>query len=145
MEKQKGGYPVNWFRVCVDSCGPVIAGRVISPMCKEEIGFVGLGEMVLRMDKLFDNMGYPQAFQDKRSFEKVQCGGNVYRGIPEPVFSTEVLRQSSGMVCTYDISVESRRNTSWQGVLWDINGERLADFNGEVQLLDHLEKRIREE
>uniref|UniRef100_UPI004056EE78 hypothetical protein n=1 Tax=Acetatifactor sp. TaxID=1872090 RepID=UPI004056EE78 len=140
MEQNKRNYPINMFRVCIDIGGKDAKGRVYSPMCEEEMIFTGIGELVLKMDKLFDSKGYPQAFQDKRSFENAKKTDNAYRGIPKAVRVAESILDKSGEHCTYDIAVESRRNTSWQGVIYDADGVEQGDFHGEMELLEKLTK-----
>lgn len=138
MEQSKRVYSVNMFRVCTDVCGEYISGSAHSPLCKEEIAFTGIGELLLKMDKLFDSIGYPQAFQNKRSFEDVKSIDNAYRGIPKPVRKDEDIFGKHGKLCTYDVEVTSRRNTSWQGIIYDTDGVEKARFDGEVKLLEKL-------
>ena len=76
-------YPLNAFRICADKIEDDVKGRVYSPMKMECISFSGMGELLVKMDELFDQVGYPQAFQDKRSFEQGRERVNLYRGIPE--------------------------------------------------------------
>lgn len=129
---------MNMFRVCIDTCAGDISGYAHSPLCEEEIVFTGIGELLLKMDKLFDSVGYPQGFQDKRSFENEKRGDNAYRGIPRAVRQTENILEQIGGCCTFDIMVESRRNTSWQGAIYDGEGCEHGRFNGEVELLEKL-------
>lgn len=138
MENNKRFYSVNMFRVCIDTYQEDISGSVYSPLSVDEIAFTGIGELLLKMDKLFDAIGYPQAFQDKRSFEGGKKLGNSYKGIPKAVRSVDSILDKTGESCTYDIEVVSRRNTSWQGVIYDVNGNEQGKFNGEVQLLEKL-------
>lgn len=138
MEQKKKVYPINRFRVCIDSGEGDVRGRVYSPLCTEEIPFTGIGELLLKMDKLFDSMGYPQAFQDKRSFENSKKTDNLYRGIPKALRDSESILEKSGEHCTYDIAVESRRYTSWQGMIYDTKGCEQGSFHGEMELLEKL-------
>ncbi len=140
MDKSKRFYSVNMFRVCIDAYQGDISGRIYSPMSVKEITFAEIGELLLKMDKLFDSIGYPQAFQNKRSFEDERQIDNAYRGIPKAVRDAESILDKSGECCTYDIQVISRRNTSWQGVIYGTDGAELGEFNGEVELLEQLTK-----
>lgn len=138
MEQSKSTYSVNMFRICIDVCGEYISGSAHSPLCREEIAFTGIGELLLKMDKLFDSIGYPQAFQNKRSFEEIKSADNAYRGIPKPIRTAEEILEKCGELCTYDIEVISRRNTSWQGIIYDTDGAEKARFDGDVKLLEKL-------
>lgn len=138
MDHSKRYYSVNMFRVCIDSYREDISGRVYSPMSVDEISFVGISQLLLKMDKLFDDVGYPQAFQNKRSFEEKTQAGNAYRGIPKAVRPVESILDKEGQCYTCDVVVESRRNTSWQGRICEADGTELGKFNGEVELLEQL-------
>lgn len=138
MEDREQNFLANMFRVCIDSYQEDISGRAYSPLCEEDISFVGIGELLLKMDRLFDYMGYPQAFQNKRSFEEAPEYMNAYRGIPQNVRGIDSILQQKGRHATYDISVESRRNTSWQGIIYNMDGTEQGEFSGEVELLAKL-------
>lgn len=142
MESGKRFYSPNMFRVCIDACKEDINGRAYSPILAGEIPFSGFGELLLKMDKLFDSIGYPQAFQDKRSFEKERSSTNTYRGIPKMVQDVSSILEQTGKCRTYDIAVVSRRNTSWQGILFDAGGMECGKFDGEVELLEKLTQLI---
>lgn len=127
-------FPPNAFRVCVDDRGNDIIGRVYSPLSESEILFEGIEQLLLKMDKVFDEAGYPQAFQSKRSFEE-QTPGNAYRGIPQALLQPEVIAAQKGRRNTFDFVVESRRNSSWQGYITVLEtGERHV-FQGDMDLL----------
>lgn len=138
MEDRKRFYSSNMFRVCIDTYRTDIRGRAYSPLYEGEIKFHGIGQLLVKMDKLFDRIGYPQAFQNKRSFGGERNTGNAYRGVPENVRDTEDILRQMGEHCTYDVAVESRRNTSWQGIIFDSEGNEQGRFDGEVELLAKL-------
>lgn len=138
MDCSRRFYPVNMFRVCIDTYRGDVSGWAYSPMCEDGVAFSGIGELLLKMDKLFDSIGYPQAFQNKRSFEEGKPLGNLYRGIPKPVRKNEDILDKCGKLCTYDVAVESRHNTSWQGTVYDTEGRDVGRFDGEVELLEKL-------
>jgi len=128
-------YPLNAFRICADVISDDVEGRVFSPLKAESISFRGMGELLVKMDELFDRVGYPQAFQDKRSFDKDKERVNLYRGIPEGELKPADIIRESGKVRTFDVVVNSRKNTSWQGCVQTDDGTVLGDFDGEIALL----------
>ena len=135
MTAAKKYFPPNAFRVCVDDLRDDIAGRIYSPLVAEAILFVSIGELLVKMDELFDRYGYPQAFQDKRSFDSAKEQGNLYRGMPKAEQDDEKILSQVGREGTFDVLVKSRKNTSWQGSLYNKEGTLLKEFNGEVELL----------
>lgn len=140
MEDRKRSYFTNMFRICIDSYEEDIRGRAYSLLCEDEIPFIGCSNLLVKMDRLFDRIGYPQAFHDKRSFDKERNEANAYRGIPKPVRDAQSILQQTGTCYTYDVAVESRRNASWQGIVFDSEGKEQGRFNGEVELLAMLAK-----
>jgi len=138
MESQKPYYPVNMFRVCVDESDRDIQGRVYTPLKEECVPFAGIGELLLEMDQLFDSIGFPQGFQHKRSFEKDGERNNFYHGIPKPMLQPEWIQKQRGFLETFDIQVNSRRNTGWQGRICNAEGVSIAQFDSELQLISLL-------
>ena len=142
MKQSHSYYPLNSFRICVDSIENCMMGRAFSPLKKEEISFSELGELVIKMDELFDFMGYPQAFQDKRSFVTKKNQWNLYKGIPKSVLEQNAIFDKKGILITLDILVITRKNSSWQGEIYDEEGNFIHQFTGEVDLLNEISNRI---
>jgi len=128
-------YPLNAFRICADKIDGDVSGRVFSPLQEESVSFLGMGELLVKMDELFDRVGYPQAFQDKRSFDNDRERTNLYRGIPDGERKPGDIISQFGDVKTYDVVVTTRKNTSWQGSVQTDDGTVLGDFDGEIALL----------
>ena len=131
-------YPLNAFRICADKIDGDVSGRVFSPLQEESVSFLGMGELLVKMDELFDRVGYPQAFQDKRSFDGIKEHTNLYRGIPEGEMSPALILEQTGEQKTFDVLVISRKNTSWQGELYNEDNAFLKSFNGEIELLESI-------
>ena len=133
-------YPPNAFRICADKIAEDVEGRVISPLCKEDIMFLGMGELLVKMDELFDSVGYPQAYQDKRSFDRDKGRVNAYRGIPQGMRKPKEIIGQAGDGITLDVVVASRKNASWQGEIYNVEGRFLGGFSGEIELLESIIK-----
>lgn len=133
-------FPPNIFRICIDRKQNDIEGRAFTPLADEAIAFNGLGNLILKMDLIFDKSGYPQSYQDKRSFGREKTAGNSYRGVPKSVLDDAVIAEQSGEVLTCDVLVKSRMNTSWQGYVFDGEGERVGEFSGEIELIEQILK-----
>lgn len=127
---------MNSFRVCVDGQENDIFGRVYSPLSARELSFDGIEQLLVKMDRIFDEAGYPQSFQDKRSFDDTE--GNHYQGRPQRCLDEEIILQAAGKTGTYDVLVDSRRNASWQGKVTRLPGGEVFVFLGEMELLKYL-------
>ncbi len=135
-------YPANGFRICVDTEEQDMAGRIYSLLVPEVITYSGWNELFLKMDAVFDQVGYPQAFQEKRSF----TGGTKaasYQGSPKLLQPREAVTHERGLLWTVDVVVISRRDTSWQGIVYDLDRQELGQFDGELGLMKILEQRER--
>ena len=134
--------PANGFRICVDTEEQDMAGRIYSLLVPEVITYSGWNELFLKMDAVFDQVGYPQAFQEKRSF----TGGTKaasYQGSPKLLQPYEAVTHERGLLWTVDVVVISRRDTSWQGIVYDLDRQELGQFDGELGLMKILEQRER--
>ena len=138
MEETRQFYAANQFRLCVDEVKTGIKGRVYTPLAEKEFSFSDMGEVLLKMDKIFDVAGYPQGFQTKRTFDVLKNGENAYRGVPKPLLDPAAIRQQQGRCATYDVRVLSRRNTTWQGEIYNLSGEKQGHFKGEVGFVSLL-------
>lgn len=135
-------YPANGFRICVDTEEQDMAGRIYSLLVPEVITYSGWNELFLKMDAVFDQVGYPQAFQEKRSF----TGGTKaasYQGSPKLLQPYEAVTHERGLLWTVDVVVISRRDASWQGIVYDLDRQELGQFDGELGLMKILEQRER--
>lgn len=135
-------YPANGFRICVDTEEQDMTGRIYSLLVPEVITYSGWNELFLKMDAVFDRVGYPQAFQEKRSF----TGGTKaasYQGSPKLLQSYEAVTHERGLLWTVDVVVISRRDTSWQGIVYDLDRQEIGQFDGELGLMKILEQRER--
>lgn len=140
-EKKEQVFPMNAVRLCVDKYGADMQGRIYSRMSEEPLIFANCSEMLLKADALFDERGYPQTFQEKRSFqERESCPGKY--AVPEPLLSSEELRSQKGIYYTLDIIVWSRRRAGWQGMILYEDGSRAARFQSELELLECISREL---
>lgn len=126
-------YPVNAIRVCIDAYDGDISGRIYSKMCEAPLRFQNCSELFLRADKLFDDCGYPQSYQEKRDFRKAEIRARYAR--PQVRLADEEIRSHIGKYRTVDILVRSRRQAGWQGVILGNESEAPAEFGSEMELL----------
>lgn len=134
MELNCHYYPANAFRICIDSAGKNVRGRIYTPLFKGEIPFVGM-ESLMKMDELFDKVGYPQAYQDKRSFDEDEEKNNLYSGRPDTELEPSEIVSKTGEKLTFDVVVNTRQNTSWQGIIYETGVKKISEFNSEVELV----------
>lgn len=127
-------YPLNGVRICINEKKPAILGLAYSPLSENPIEFSDIGQLMISLDALFDKVGYPQSFQDKRSFTESESG-NRYKGRPDAKTPGSDILSKSGEVATFDLVIDSRHDSSWQGAVSSANGELLGSFVGDMDLL----------
>lgn len=113
--------------VCVDSYNEkVMQGRIYNPFLGGNIKFNGLMSFILAMEELLDDMKYPQAYEEKRSF-----GTDRTYMIDKRNELTDVRGEEE----TFGIKILFRQNASWQGsILWDKCG-REQSFRSVLELV----------
>ena len=127
-------FPMNMIRLCVDGYSEDLTGRAYSKLLLVPLFFSGCVGVLLSMDELFDRVGYPQAFQARRSFHSLgKLKGSIH--IPSRVMDDEEMEKQSGSRRTFDIVVQSRRQSSWQGILMDPGRTSVKKFHSEMELL----------
>lgn len=140
MEEKKKAriYPANSIRVCVDSDDEdAFRGKFYSKMNRGPVSFRDFGELIVLADKLFDKRGYPQTFQEKRSFRRT-AAERVHYAAPEIFLSDEEILGQQGEQRTFDILVQSRRRAGWQGVLLGADGI-MHEYRSEMELLKEID------
>ncbi|HIR28719.1 MAG TPA: hypothetical protein IAB84_12195 [Candidatus Choladousia intestinigallinarum] len=134
--------PKGTLRMCVDKEEDgIYSGRIYTKFRKEEFPFHNMGEILLIGEKIFNEAGFPMAFQEKRTFVKNKTEGNKR---PEGLVMTDQeLRAFRGKIYTADIIVTTRRRCGWQGMFSEESG-RQEPFGSEMQLLELMVKALKD-
>lgn len=139
-------YPSTAIRVCVDEInGSQISGRAYCAQIANTFYFNDIVELVLEMENIFDERGYPDAFQIKRSLIPKE---------PEIIpFDQKLARQKQmrqncnipqdmGKRATFLVYVMSRRNSSWQGRVEWIDDGGITQFSSALEFLRAADNRF---
>lgn len=127
-------FSMNMARVCIDGFDTDLSGRVYSKQSRTPLRFSGYCGMLLQMDDMFDRTGYPEAFHETRSFRARPFSGSARAALMEQADDEELQRQS-GSRATFDLIVQSRRRSGWQGILMCPERLRGIRFRSELELL----------
>ena len=120
--------------VCIDSWdNGVCTGRLIHRELPEPIGFCGVMQFLLEMERLLDDMQFPEPFAKTRSFTQ---------GTPAPSVSAQDTQK--GRVATFNLRVLFRQNASWQGSLQWLEGHQEMSFRSVLELLLLLNSTVEE-
>lgn len=127
-------FPMNMIRLCIDGYGNDLSGRVYSKLILMPLLFSGCSGMLLQMDDVFEQVGYPQAFQVRRTFFKPKKLRGSIR-IPKHLLDDTEIEKQRGECRTFDIIVQSRNQSGWQGILLDMERTSAKKFKSEMELL----------
>lgn len=134
---RKNNLPVSTLLICTDETKEKNRqGRAYCRLFRECVYFWDLGELLLKADKMFDEVGYPQAYQQSASFAKKGAHPAVY--IPDLYFSETEFQKKQGKISTEYVIIKSRRKSGWQGTYINCKGEPV-DFISEMELLRYMD------
>ena len=127
----------NVFRttlVCIDSYeNKVLSGKIINPCYEDCVPFKSTIEFLLGMERLLEEMNWPQSFSSKRSFKKVEEASVC------PLGASFVKK---GKIATFSIRVLFRQNSSWQGsLLWHEKNQG-ESFRSVLELLTLIDSAL---
>lgn len=139
-------YPATAIRVCVDEINnSVISGRLYCAQLDDVLNFKDVNELLLGMEKIFDERGYPEPFQRKRSFlKKAVLRISHDDKIKKQAIMREkrTVSQAVGERATFLVYVMTRLDSSWQGRVEWLQNDESNSFSSEVELLGMINKRL---
>ena len=137
MTAKMWGNEYRTTMICIDSYDKSVpVGRLYNQFCPEGFHFHGAIDLVKKMEAMLDQMNFPQSFSAVRSFAEkpvVNLGGA----------SEEIAHK--GKVATFATKVLFRQNTSWQGSVSWMEGQREEAFRSVLELLLLIDSAISEE
>lgn len=139
MRRRKLSENMMW--ICVDQYEDyAIKGRLYSVMKKGSICFNDFDQLVLRADALFDEIEYPQSFQEKRSFKESSKKVEFTKARRGPQQTDDQVGVHQGNCFTGIIMVVTRQYANWQGCVMDPSFQVLFQFHDVIELMRNLAK-----
>ena len=140
----------NIVNLCMDSYGgKEQQGRLYHLYTAEAVPFSSLLEAMDRMDRLYDMLDLPQACTRLRSFQenrgerkKDRAEGKETIALPERgkkdikrVETFDKVTEHRGKDATFLIRVKYRQNSSWQGEVTWVDGQKREYFRSALELI----------
>ncbi|WP_408070434.1 hypothetical protein [Butyrivibrio sp. JL13D10] len=130
-------YGKNLICVCVNEASDGdINGVLWTPYEEDSLPFNSGYEMVMLMDRLYDNWDFPQRTTSYRSFGQKDRSRDYHN--PNSIRKREPIRSLKtyrGEKATFIVHVKFRQNSSWQGqVLWS-EKKKKVHFRSALELL----------
>ena len=113
--------------ICIDRYeNRVPEGRFYNPHYSEGVRFYGVIDLLVKLDRMLDEMQFPIPYTTVRSFANV------------PPLEAELMDKEEcreGNVATLAVRILFRQNTSWQGSMVWIEGNREESFRSVLEFL----------
>mgnify|MGYP001100720864 CR=1 FL=1 len=119
---------------CVNQCGPNgIQGELYHLYSDEPIRYRDAFEMLILMEKFYDNLNFPMASTETRSFSKRKPSSNRKEMIK--MEQDEKLLKVKGSKGTFLIQVQYRQNATWQGKVVCADENKTQYFRSTLELM----------
>ena len=107
----------------------------------ESVPFSGIGQMVLRMEKLYDYLRFPYPGTNSRTFgeEKKLTRMTEER---KKVMSDDALLSKHGDIGTFIVRVQHRQNSSWQGRITWMEEDKTVQFRSVWEMIKLIESAV---
>ena len=141
----------NGVVLCIDSLNSWgCSGRFYHSWQKEAVAFNSLGEMLFRMEELFDALNFPHRGNKERNFiEPEHPEAGVRRPTlaekGEKVVSDKELLSHHGQSETFIVRVQHRQNNTWQGRITWADRNKTLTFRSIWEMVHLMENAIYED
>lgn len=144
-------YGSNTVNLCVDICnGEVQRGKLYHLYTGEPILFSSLLQALMRINDLYDELQFPQAQTELRSFlTGRRSGPRGNTGAPgaekKEIFEMEGFEEMikhRGSRATFLIRVQYRQHASWQGEVTWVDQQRTENFRSALELIKLLDSAL---
>lgn len=131
----------NGIVLCINSRSEnSIGGEFFHSYSRESIPFQDLQEAVLKIDRFYEKLGFPQRGNKERRFSG--ASGDVRREEMIKVMNDEELLKKHGDYGTFIVRVQHCQNCSWQGqVVWVDKKETLY-FRSALELIKMIDAAV---
>ena len=121
-----------------------LAGEFYHSYSTEPVPFQGIGQMTLRMEKLYDWLHFPFPGVSSRSFLPDKRPAETNTIIPErkKIMSDEMLLTKHGEIGTFIVRVQHRQNSSWQGRITWMEEDKTVQFRSVWEMIKLIESAV---
>lgn len=134
---------IPYYEICIDEKkADNISGRMYCGITPEGLVFKGVEELAFEMEKIMDQIKFPEATMDKRSFAKMQPPMRVPLNTilddqkEMRKFNPHVNRGEKG---TLIVQIKFRQHASWQGIAKWVEKEETYQIGSELELFEVMD------
>jgi len=125
--------------VCVDSYEDTcMTGMLYHSSLDEGKSFGDLMQMILMIEKIIEDTGFPKPTTEKRSFVVQDVSGkapNIASEEKQAIEAEHDFESIKGEVGTFKIKVMFRQHASWQGSVSWLEGDKTETFRSALELI----------
>lgn len=141
-----GMHSPNLICICVDTkTRGEYAGRLWHQYEDRSVSYLGMTDLVRKMDALYDEWNFPQSSTRNRSFmNPPEQGQRTNRKEVQKKMDTSRIQDKHGDMGTFLVHVKYRQNSTWQGeVLWAEKKKRQY-FRSALELIKLMDSALDE-
>jgi len=118
-----------------------LSGEFYHSYSTQGVPFSGLGQMILRMEKLYDDLRFPFPGTNSRTFGKEKP---LTRTTEEriKIMSDDALLSKHGDIGTFIVRVQHRQNSSWQGRITWMEEDKTVQFRSVWEMVKLIESAV---
>ena len=118
-----------------------LGGEFFHSYSEAPVPFQGIGQMTLRMEKLYDWLRFPHPGTNSRSFgEMPKPDGRIHER--KRIMKDETLLAKHGDIGTFIVRVQHRQNSSWQGRITWMEEDRTIQFRSVWEMIKLIESAV---
>lgn len=137
-------YAPNVVCICADKLTETsCSGRLYTRYDSTSESFDDISALLLKIDRFFDKINYPEASTRSRSFNEDKTGSMHPRKINlEASVSGDEFLKNKGKIATFFVRVQSRQNSTWQGVFWWAEKDTETEFVSALDVLKLIDRAV---
>ena len=133
----------NLLTICINEVeAGELQGEFYHYYSEEPVPFFSVLDLVRSMEKLFDNLAFPQASTVLRSFLEQEKEEGVNSKRKDKMIPWEELLSHEGKKGTFITSVKFRQRSSWQGDFYFKEQERKEFFTSTLEFIRLLDQAV---
>jgi hypothetical protein len=128
--------------LCVNSSNQGdLSGEFYHSYSETAVPFVGIGQMILRMEQLYDYLRFPYPGTNNRSFGKEKRLARLMKE-RKKIMKDEALLSKHGDIGTFIVRVQHRQNSSWQGRVTWMEKDKTIQFRSVWEMIKLIESAV---
>lgn len=131
----------NLLNICIDRNGTGdYGGRLYHKYQIEEVPFQTIHELLLILERFFDDLQFPQAASREHRFLR-RRKTRARKGM-EQVQDNEKMIKQQGDIATFVVHVQYRQNATWQGEIMWAEKRKQCRFRSALEMIKLMDQAI---